>query len=55
MPLSAERWMHLNDGIVHLKEKPLNQQAQAFIRILKEMQNALDSQEVDLDNRFIKR
>lgn len=55
IPLSAEPWMHLNYGIVHLKEKPLNQQAQAFIRILKEMQNAMDSQEVELYKRFIKR
>jgi DNA-binding transcriptional LysR family regulator len=55
IPLSSEPWMHLNYGIVHLKEKPLNQQAQSFIRILKEMQTALDNQEVELYKRFIKR
>lgn len=53
MPLSAEPWMHLNYGIVYLKDKPLNQNAKAFIKVLKDMQKNLEKQEEQLNKRFI--
>ncbi|MBP7369987.1 MAG: LysR family transcriptional regulator [Arenimonas sp.] len=53
-PISAEPWMHLNYGIVYLKDQPLNEHAKAFIEILKEKQFAMDMQEERLYKRFFK-
>lgn len=53
VPLNAEPWMHLNYGIVHLKEKPPNLHATAFIRLLARFQAKLARQEERLRQRYM--
>lgn len=55
VPLNAEPWMHLNYGIVHLKDKPPNLHATAFLHILTRLQAKLARQEERLRLRYLAR
>lgn len=53
VPLNAEPWMHLNYGIVYLKEKPPNVHATAFLHLLTQLQAKLARQEERLHQRYM--